>query len=83
MHPIRTYSKVYTMRMTPKVGAIKPVELGVYCKHRIISKKTYVFLAYFWCKNLNAAEGCPQWPQVLHLAVLRLLARMPLLHIPL
>ena len=41
------------------------------------------FFYIFLCKNLSAAEGCPQWPQVLHLAVLRLLARMPLLHIPL
>jgi hypothetical protein len=82
MHPIRTYGKVYTMRMTPKVGAIKPVELGVYCKYRIISE-ILCFFDIFLCKNLSAAEGCPQWPQVSHLAALRLLARLPLLHIPL
>lgn len=51
MHPIRTYGKVYTMRMTPKVGAIKPVELGVYCKYRIISEIPYVFLTYFCAKT--------------------------------
>ena len=83
MHPIRTYGKVYTMRMTPKVGAIKPVELGVYCKYRIISEIPYVFFDIFLCKNLSAAEGRPQWPQVSHLAALRLLARLLLLHIPL